>query len=273
MASNKRIHEDDTIRNSLKKSRKDNGALSSILTFGLISYPDLLDELPTIISGLDKNQSIEIHMISNHELRNFLSILFDLLPLEYRPNNGWSKLKTVTSLSGYIMSHLLESKSIVQPGDLSPSQTLSVRLTTFLLDMVRDIPTLRLELSALLENILLNRSVNIGELENEEVKEKLEKLFLLLGLESSPDDDDDYHIPKQKSQIISETLEHIIKLFNVFEKYDKKILKEKAIELQSTSIPNKQINETASGSQSLDSEGNSSDSDDSNNDETKADIR
>jgi hypothetical protein len=147
--------------------------LSDVLTWGILKFPELLEELSTIIASLDGGQIINPDSISNKPLGNYLNKLLRLLPLKHLEMQGWCKDKdsAVISISGHILNELLIAKTIRQPSDLTPSQLLASRSTPAILkDMIQRYPDLLAAVPTLLNNLAEGGVVQLGEMENEEVE-------------------------------------------------------------------------------------------------------
>ena len=114
---------DPTISNNIAK----------LLSYMIVSYPRAHDDFPNIISSLDQNQLVLIDSISDCNYRQSLNELFSHLPLTRLDEKGWKKKNDIVSLAGYILQALLEQDYIVQPGDLSLSQSSSVRIAAKIL--------------------------------------------------------------------------------------------------------------------------------------------
>ena len=196
----------ESSKESLIQDPNSGSELSYLLTWGLLKFPQLMDELPLIIASLDGGQLVDIKGLSNVKLRTFLSRLFGKLPLE-DSEEGWSKFPSdhdlsVASLSGYLLNELLLSKAIVQPTDLSSSQLRSQKLIPdVLIEILVRTPSLEAELMPLLESLLEGDSVLLSGLEDKKVGDDIAKLLKVMGLiklteDGDPldSDDDDYDV-------------------------------------------------------------------------------
>eukprot|EP01041_Mallomonas_annulata_P001561 gene1561-3016_t len=239
-----------------EKSVGESIQISHLLSTGLIAYPELFDLLPTIINALDNGQVIHTNSISSIEIRNFLEKLFKALPLEKSNAGGWLRKKDALSVSGFIMVQLLDFGSIVQPGDLSQSRSISVRAASYLIDTITSFPSLKCELGPLIHNIIDGSAVDLNGIENEEVSNKLERLFQILDLEliENNDENDGYRIPKKNYTVIKEALENIVQIFDKYEKYSKKMNIIGFTEVEKNNKPVEVQSESGSSSESEDSD-------------------
>ena len=96
--------------------------LASTLSWGLLNFPQLLRELPSIITSIDSGEFVNIDKISHVGYRSLLNKLMVLLPLQHEVGCGWYKGQGVVSISGFILMELLSKQAIVQPTMLTAAQ-------------------------------------------------------------------------------------------------------------------------------------------------------
>jgi hypothetical protein len=168
--------------------------LANILSWGLLQFPALFTEFSTIVASLDAGNIICPSTLSNKPLGLYLDKLFSHLPLEFIDGRGWCKDKKspISSISGYILNELLILKTIVQPSQLSPSQTLASRSAPAVMrDILTKFPELVEEIPGLLENMIGGGKVQLSGLENGEVAQLLGNFFDSLGFKQSDYDSEE----------------------------------------------------------------------------------
>lgn len=178
--------------------------LGDVITFGLLSFPVLHSELPTMINALDENRGIMTINIDDKELRSYLDNLMTYLPVKHIEREGWCKDNdqltsnsderghNSASIRSYILNELLKSGAIVQPSDMTSNQSHSSRFTASkLLNIASKYPSLIPDIQPILSSIYDGGAVNIDELDNEEVSEMLGDFLSSLGLKNSNNDDSD----------------------------------------------------------------------------------
>ena len=168
--------------------------LSNVLSWGLLQFPELFNDIPMIMASLDAGQIISPASLDNKPLGIYLEKLLRHLPLKYLERQGWCKEKDspITSISGYILNELLLLKSIVQPSDLTPSQLLASRSAPAILrDAVTKYPDLKNDIPGLLSSLSDGGSIQLMGMENREVGEILGGLLTSLGVKVCESDDED----------------------------------------------------------------------------------
>ena len=168
--------------------------LSNVLSWGLLQFPELFNDIPMIMASLDAGQIISPASLDNKPLGIYLEKLLRHLPLKYLERQGWCKEKDspITSISGYILNELLLLKSIVQPSDLTPSQLLASRSAPAILrDAVTKYPDLKNDIPVLLSSLSDGGSVQLTGMENREVSKILGGLLTSLGVKVCESDDED----------------------------------------------------------------------------------
>lgn len=160
-------------------------SLSATLTYGLLHFPKLLTDLPAMISALEVGESVNIDTISDQAFRSYLQALFPLLPLR-KTIDGYIKDSNTHAVGKTILHILLEAKSIVQPNDLSHSQSLSSRSAPLIfLTLLEKFPSLRDEFPVLLDMLIDGQTACLAGIENEEMRQGLEKVLEMLGCRES----------------------------------------------------------------------------------------
>ena len=201
--------------------------LANVLTWGLLQFPELFNDIPMIMASLDAGQIISPTSLGNKALGRYLEQLLRHLPLKHLERQGWCKEKDspIISISGYILNELLLAKSIVQPSDLTPSQLLASRSAPAVLrDAVIKYPDLKNDIPALLSNLSEGGSIQLGGMENEEVSEILGGLLTSLGVkvcESDDENDEDgSHTVKNTDIVERSALVYMVDAFKCAEVFD-----------------------------------------------------
>jgi hypothetical protein len=159
-----------------------------------------------MISSLDAGQCISLESISNKEQRALLESIAKALPLEYDANHKlWYKPESIPSISQHILNTLLTNKNIKQPTTLSMSETFaSQQAPLAYISLLASYPTLNAEFPPLLSVLLTGNAIDIENIENEALKEGLEKLFRCLNLANT---DEGYCLPEDgKRPVVREAL-------------------------------------------------------------------
>ena len=168
--------------------------LAGALSWGLLTFPKLLDELPQMLAALDAGQLVNIDSLSNKPLKGYLEKLFVLLPLRYSSGDGWYKDKDsgIKSISGCVLHRLVQTGAIVQPSDLTAGQqSAATRATLVLLKVMDTHPELASELPALLEGIGQGQAVRLGGIQDPHVRAQVVGLLRAVGVCHDGDSDDD----------------------------------------------------------------------------------
>lgn len=177
-----------------KSDSKESSIIGSLLAIGLISHPQLNDEVSVLISSLDAGKQIVIHRETTDPAQLFLIKLLNCLPVECRDNRIWSKQLACPSVAKFILSDLLGSMYIKQPRELSEPERSSSRAVYDIIPLLQKFPTLSADLIELLRNLSIGEAVDIGGLESDEIKDSLSAFFRSLGIDS--EDDSVYIVPK-----------------------------------------------------------------------------
>ena len=168
-----------------RKLSADNSTyFSSLLSSGILSFPSLFEDFPAMISTMDSGQSVNISKISDKKKASILNKLFSYLPLINDPNYGWCyNNPNGEKISSIILKKLLEEKAIKQPKELNQGEVLaSQKAPLALLELFTNFPELLSEMPILLSNLLDGKAVDVEDIENEDVRDGLEKLFKSLDL-------------------------------------------------------------------------------------------
>lgn len=201
--------------------------LSNVLSWGLLQFPELFNDIPMIMASLDAGQIISPASLDNKPLGIYLEKLLRLLPLKYLERQGWCKEKDspITSISGYILNELLLAKSIVQPSDLTPSQLLASRSAPAILrDAVTKYPDLKNDIPVLLSSLSDGGSVQLTGMENIEVSKILGGLLTSLGVKVCESDDENdeegSHTVKNSDTVERGALVYIVDAFKCAEVFN-----------------------------------------------------
>ena len=245
-------------------SRQENHAtLSNLLSYSLLEKPQLMTDLPMISKSLDDGEYVDISNISDEGMRKTLQNMMKFLPVLYNESNGWYKETQSTNITNYILKQLQTEGSIKLQNDLSMSETVaSKNVTLKLMILLQKIPELKLELESLFDTLLNGNSIQVDDLENEDIRDGLEDIFHAIGLVRTKDG---FTIPEgKKEELISEIIE-LIK--NVFSKYQVSMeyLKEKNVKTLIENNSTGNVN-TVDGSVESDSSKDSGSNSDSSSD-------
>ena len=201
--------------------------LSNVLSWGLLQFPELFNDIPMIMASLDAGQIISPASLDNKPLGIYLEKLLRHLPLKYLERQGWCKEKDspITSISGYILNELLLAKSIVQPSDLTPSQLLASRSAPAILrDAVTKYPDLKNDIPVLLSSLSDGGSVQLTGMENREVSKILGGLLTSLGVKVCESDDENdeegSHTVKNSDTVERGALVYIVDAFKCAEVFN-----------------------------------------------------
>jgi len=190
-------------------------SLARELAFLLVDMPDLVRDLPSIAKSLDVGEYVALDQIRDQRRRTALVGLMSFLPVR-QDSQGWCKATEHTEVSASLMGALCEAGAAKLPRELSESESLSTRYaSTNLLGILESFPDLRFELRGLLGALSEGSAVDLEELENEDIREVLEKLFRVMGLTYSPEG---YSLPQGwKRESVCGVLEHTGAVFEQLE--------------------------------------------------------
>lgn len=247
----------DRSRNEEERSSKDVdlniGCLLSVL---FSSFPEMIQEFPSMISSLDCGEGIFTSSIRNEKKRLLIDQIFSKLPLS--PENGWHKTNMKESIRKPLLRELYYSEFIIQPADMTESMQRSSRFSAIkYLDLLQKHPTIVGELSSVLDVLLNKEHVNIDGIDDQSVAACLKGFFESMNLDF--DEDDGYSIGR------SSTSKEIVKYFRNNLKMIKKYN-------ESTDSPSVLAGKAATGQQQSSDE-ESSDSEDSSDDDDDDDHR
>ena len=188
--------------------------LESKLTWGLLLFPKLLEELPAIMLCYDQNEPVLIDNIKDESKRLYLKIIInDIMQLKTK-----YKLPSLTKTIQYIFQkHILILKNV---NEMSAGESLVYRsgLPRILL-LLQQFPDLLSELPSFLSNLIDEKMVDISGITDDDVREELGGFLRSIGLTLDGDEDDVYHIPEGKDEMIAACLSAIQELFFVAEQY------------------------------------------------------
>ena len=158
--------------------------LSNRLSWGLIRFPELIDQFPMIVSSLDQNEYVNINNIRNNELRLFLDNIMHLLPVELNEYRGWSRSDPDVFVGKYINRQLLTAGTVKIASTLSQSEAAALRWgAPRVLHILTSFPDLRTDMSGFLQNLLEGNSVQLEDMANESLREELSRFLKAIGLE------------------------------------------------------------------------------------------
>ena len=188
--------------------------LESKLTWGLLLFPKLIEELPEIMLCYDQNEPVLIDNIKDESKRLYLKIIInDIMQLKTK-----YKLPSLIKTIQYIFQkHILILKNV---NEMSAGESLVYRsgLPRILL-LLQQFPNLLSELPSFLSNLIDEKMADISGIDDDDVREELGSFLRSIGLTLDGDEDDVYHIPEGKDEMIVSCLSAIQELFIVAEQY------------------------------------------------------
>lgn len=158
--------------------------LAEVLSHELLVHPTLLQELPGLISALDAGKQVVLDPHSCDPLQATIARILHELPTSCSPKSVWAKGDCL-SLNRVILSHLLSSRKIVQPQELSLPERLAVKSSMILLRILETNHGILPDVVSLLENLLEGEGVDLSGLENPILKEDLTSFFHSLEIQDS----------------------------------------------------------------------------------------
>ncbi len=199
-----------------KSNSKDEttSGLSSELNHALLTIDQFLADFPAILNALDSGEYVNTNNITNETFRNSLNRIMTLIPtVDIHPQLGWYKKERSLSVSGSILKTLLDDKTIKQPTSIDGSERIaSQQAPSLVLKLISEFPDLKNDFPSLLLSILDGNAVQLDDIENEDVRFGLEKLFLCLELTSTRDG---FALPEGKKQaVVMASLKHILRSFD-----------------------------------------------------------
>ena len=188
--------------------------LESKLTWGLLLFPKLIEELPEIMLCYDQNEPVLIDNIKDESKRLYLKIIInDIMQLKTK-----YKLPSLIKTIQYIFQkHILILKNV---NEMSAGESLVYRsgLPRILL-LLLQFPDLLIELPSFLSNLIDEKTVDISGIDDDDVREELGGFLRSIGLTLDNDEDDVYHIPEGKDEMIISCLSSIQELFIIASQY------------------------------------------------------
>lgn len=193
-------------------------ALGDRLTWGVLNFPDLMDELPLIIHALDCDESINIVKIPDLGKREFLLSLVAMLPV-VSEMGLYRRSSSDISIAKYLHLCLNQSGEVVE--NLSEGQNLAFRYgIPRILRMIGNFPDIRVELPSFLSNILEGNGVLLDGIEDEDLKDNLAKLMRSIGMEQTiVDGNDEFNLPSDeasKSSVVV-AIRSLLRVFDCLE--------------------------------------------------------
>ena len=174
---------------------KDN--LERNLCNAVLSFPQLIDDFPSMLAALDQGEVVNIDGISNPGMRNALTEIMSELPLEYAKGEGYFKSSSIISVGGFLLMDLVSKGIIKQPTGLNETEQLSSRLAPLhLLGLLKKYPALKDDLISILDNIMDGGAVDLNGLEDEDIGIAIDTWLTCLGVVEC---DDGHSIPTGSS--------------------------------------------------------------------------
>lgn len=206
--------------NNPRRRMKSCMEISNRLSWGLIRFPELIEQFPMIVSSLDQNEYVNVNNIRNSELRLFLENIMQLLPVELNEYRGWSRSDPDVFVGKYINRQLLTAGTVKAPSMLSQSEAAALRWgAPRILHILTSFPDLRTDLSGFLQNLLDGNSVQLDDMDNESLRDELSMFLKAIGLEEDTDGAMGLPTSPGKLQQITECLSHLIYSFHSAEAF------------------------------------------------------
>jgi hypothetical protein len=190
--------------------------LASVLNYSLLSHPELMKDIPTVLKALDDGEFVDVNEVSNPTSREILTNLMRYLPVLYNHGNGWYKETLHTKVTQYVVSQLEKEQHIKDGSELTMSESLaSKNVMLKLMVLLETFPDLKGELGSLFATILGGDAIQVDSLDNEDIRDGLEDIFRAIGLERTADG---YSIPQgRKTELVTEALQHLVTAFESYE--------------------------------------------------------
>lgn len=136
---------------------------------------------------MDSGECINVNGISDSGRREFLSkvMAHPSMPTEFHPGSGWAKLSECQCIRRILLETLLKCGSIIHPQDLSSGEARAVRMAPEILKLLQEIPDLYSELDQLLSTLCGGGVVDLGGLDNKDVRKALCNCFERIGVDKS----------------------------------------------------------------------------------------
>ncbi len=211
-------------KNDRRHRRKDDAAavhsLANELNWGILAFPNFIDDFVAMVTALEGGEYVNVANISNIKFRSSLTRLMQYLPVSENVN-GYFKREPAISVSGSILKLLLDAGAIKQPTQLSNSERLASQQFPLLLrNLMNEFPDIKVAFPVLLAHIMDDNAVQLEDIENEDVREGLEKLFRCLDLSCGADG---FSLPTdaRKRESVLECLHLVSAAFSNYSRSDK----------------------------------------------------
>lgn len=169
----------------------------------LFDLPEILEELPMILTSLDNGETINISKIKNEKKKNYYIIFFNLLLnlptknntkeiiIKQLNNNEIYYKENENSLKRFLLVNNLQLNFIKEPSQLTTYEKNSSLMSPIhFLKLINDYFLLNFnEIKLLINNLLDNNGINLKNIKKIKLKNLLKKFLLSLGMVK---DDRDY---------------------------------------------------------------------------------
>ncbi len=150
------------------------------MTWGVINFPHLIDELPELIRSISDGEDIAINEISNIKLRQFFQSLIE----DFKNLSNKLHLSDHSRLDDMLINILEKSGVCKDVKDLSVVESLSFRsMVPRLLHILTQFPLMKEEMKSFFENLLLEGAVDLDGVDNQDLKEELVSFLKSLGMQ------------------------------------------------------------------------------------------
>lgn len=210
-----------------KDDREKEHQLASFLNHALLTYPSkFLNDFPLMVNALDSGESVNIDSISDPSFRAILNQIMRCLPLEHSYEFGFYRKENTKPIGGNILKQLLDAGCIRQPTELNSSERLaSQHVPLVVLNLLASFPALKGDMMGLLTNLKSGNAVQLEDIENDGIREGLEKLFKGLELVYSSRSGS-YELPEgRRGDLVEDAINHLLEVFKCETAYEKKVSK------------------------------------------------
>lgn len=180
---------------------------------------------------MDGGECINIAAISNPERREFLEMLFDHpnMPAEFHAGSGWAKAGGCACIRRTVLNTFVSNGDVINPQELNQSQARAARIAPVVQALLKKIPDLIAELGTLFTMLCDGEAVDLGGMDNKEVKKALSQCLRDIGIDQ-PEDGGKYSfcLPEFEEDIMREALQHHAKVLSALAEFKGKAAKRKA---------------------------------------------
>lgn len=176
---------------------------------------------------MDTGECINVDAISNAEKRKFLHALFGQPSMQAKlhPGSGWAKAEECNCIRRAVLNSMLGNGDVINPQDLSPAQTRAARMAPVLQQLLKEIPQLISELGDLLKMVCSGETLDLGGMENKDVKKALSKCLKDIGVDQ-PDGGKKYAfcLPEYEEEIVRDALKQNAEVLIAVKGYEENVI-------------------------------------------------